>query len=269
MTLVREVVRMDVLIQLIKTGITLVVAYIVYRLIYGGILRVTRKLGKEMRMKNTLRTVLLTIILVIALMVVLDIWRVNLVPYLTALGIGGIAVGFAVQEPLSNFMCGLLVIFTGKLLEGDVVEIDGISGTVEVINYNHTVLRTFDGKRVLIPNKQVWSQRLIHYWPTNVRRFELKVSVSYGSDLAKVLEVLKKCLDEEPLVEKSPELANVIVFNGFGASSIDFNVLFWVQRQNYFDAVNSLAQRIKRELESNGITIPFPQLDVHIKERVI
>ncbi|KAF2958290.1 mechanosensitive ion channel protein [Thermotoga sp. Ku-13t] len=258
---------MSVPIQLIKTAATFAVAYIVYRLLYGAILKVATKLGKEMRIKNTLRTILLTIILVIALMVVLDIWQVDLVPYLTALGISGIAVGFAVQEPLSNFICGLLVIFTGKLHENDVVEIDGISGTVEAINYNHTVLRTFDGKQVLIPNKQVWSQRLIHYWPTNVRRFELKVSVSYESDLAKALEVLKKCLDEEPLVEKSPELSNVIVFGGFGASSIDFNVLFWVQRQNYLDAVNSLAQRIKRELEANGITIPFPQLDVHIKER--
>jgi small conductance mechanosensitive channel len=260
---------LTVLVQLIKTGITIAVAYIVYRFLYESILRATKRLGKELRMKNTLRTILLTIALVIALMVVLDIWQVNLFPYLTALGIGGIAIGFAVQEPLSNFISGLLVIFTGKLLENDVVEIDGIVGVVEVINYNHTVLRTFDGKRVLIPNKQVWNQRLINYWPTNIRRFTMKVSVSYGSDLVKVLNVLRKCIDEEPLVEKSPEVSNAIVFAGFSSSSIDFDVHFWIRRENYFDALNSLANRIKRELEANGIVIPFPQLDVRIKERVV
>ncbi|KUK02727.1 MAG: MscS Mechanosensitive ion channel [Thermotoga sp. 50_1627] len=258
---------MAVIVKLIKTAITVAVAYGAYRLLYVTILRGAEKLGKELRLKNTLRIILLTIASVIALMVILDIWQVNLLPYLTALGIGGIAVGLAIQEPLSNFISGLLVILTGKLRESDVVEIDGITGIVEVVNYNHTVLRTFDGKHVLVPNKQVWNQRLTNYWPTNVRRFTLKVSVSYGSDLEKVLEILTKCIEEEPLVEKSPERSNSIVFAEFGPSSIDFNVNFWVQRQNYFDAFNSLANRIKRELEANGIVIPFPQLDVHIKER--
>ncbi|WP_031502572.1 mechanosensitive ion channel family protein [Pseudothermotoga hypogea] len=260
---------MTVVIRLIKTAITVAVAYGAYRFLYASILKGAERLGKELRMKNTLRIILLTITFVIALMVVLGIWRVNLLPYVTALGIGGIAVGLAIQEPLSNFISGLLVIFTGKLHENDVVEIDGITGIVEVVNYNHTVLRTFDGKHVLVPNKQVWNQRLINYWPTNVRRFTLKVSVSYGSDLEKVLEILRKCIEEEPFVEKSPERSNSIVFAEFGSSSIDFNVNFWVQRQNYFDALNSLANRIKRELEANGIVIPFPQLDVHIKERVV
>lgn len=257
------------ILQLVKTAITIVIAYVLYKFIYSTIMKASEKLGKELRMKNTLRIILLTITVVVALMVILDIWQVNLLPYLTALGIGGIAIGFAVQEPLSNFISGLLVLLTGKLHEQDVVEIDGISGVVDMIHYNHTVLRTFDGKRVLIPNKQVWNQRLINYWPTNVRRLSMKVSVSYDSDLAKVLEILKKCLEEEPLVEKLEDRSNAIVFSGFGQSSIDFDVLFWIKRENYFDAVNSLANRIKREFEANGITIPFPQLDVHIKERVV
>lgn len=259
---------MDTVIALIKTAITILVAFLVYKFIYNAAIKTADILGRKMKMRNTLRTVLATLIGLVAILVIMDIWQVSLLPYLTALGIGGIAIGFAVQEPLSNFISGLLVILTGKLHDDDVVEIDGIVGTVEMINYNHTVLRTFDGRQVLIPNKQVWNQRLINLWPSDVRRFSMKVSVSYGSDLAKVLEVLKKCLEEEPLIEKSG-VTNAILFSGFASSSVDFELLFWIKRKNYFDAINSLARRVREELEANGIVIPFPQLDVHIKERAV
>lgn len=255
------------IVTLIKTAIAIVVAFLVYKFIYNAAVKAADRLGKRIRMRNTLRTIFATLIGLVTVLVIMDIWQVSLIPYLTALGIGGIAVGFAVQEPLSNFISGLLVLLTGKLREEDIVEIDGIVGTVEMINYNHTVLRTFDGRQVLIPNKQVWNQRLINHWPSDTRRFSMRVSVSYNSDFAKVIEILKKCLEEEPLVEKS--CANVILFSGFASSSIDFEVLFWVRKENYFDAINALAKRIKKEFEENGIVIPLPQLDVHIKGRIL
>jgi len=178
----------------------------------------------------------------------------------------GFVIGLAFQEPLSNLMSGILVLLTGKLKEGDVIEIDGTSGTVEIVNYNHTVLRTFDGKSVIIPNKQVWNTKVTNYWPGPVRRLSMKISVSYDSDLSKVLEILQKCIDEEPLIEKQG-VSNSVVFSGFGDSSINFEVLFWVKRENYFDALNAFSRRIKREFDQQAITIPFPQIDVHMRGR--
>lgn len=256
----------ELFVQIIQSVVLIVVSYTIYRVLYGMIIKSTEKLGKEFKMKNTVRLLLGTIIALIALMVFLNIWRISLLPYLTAFGVTGFIVGLAFQEPLSNFMSGILVLLTRKLKEGDVIEIDGTAGVVEIINYNHTVLRTFDGKSVIIPNKQVWSEKVTNYWPGPVRRVSMKISVAYNSDLSKVLGILKKCIDDEPLVEKQ-DVSNTIVFSSFSSSSIDFDVFFWVKRENYFDALNALAQRIKREFESQGITIPLPQIDVHLKGR--
>lgn len=254
------------IIQILQSVVLIAVSYVVYRIFYRVIIKSFEKLGKEFKMKNTIRLVLGTTVVLVALMVFLNIWRISLLPYLTAFGITGFVVGLAFQEPLSNFMSGILVLLTRKLKEGDVIEIDGTAGTVEVVNYNHTVLRTFDGKHVIIPNKQVWNQKVTNYWPGPVRRVSMKVSVDYSSDLSKVLEVLRKCVDDEPLIEKEG-VSNFVFFSSFSSSSIDFEVLFWVKRENYFDAINALAQRIKRDFEIQGITIPFPQIDVHLKGR--
>lgn len=256
----------EFILQIVNSVILVAVSYTIYRVLYGMIIKSTEKLGKEFKMKNTVRLILGTIITLIALMVLLNIWHISLLPYLTAFGVTGFIVGLAFQEPLSNLMSGILVLITRKLKEGDVIEIDGTTGIVEVVNYNHTILKTFDGKSVIIPNKQVWSGKVTNYWPGPVRRLSMKVSVAYNSDLTKVLEILKKCVDEEPFVEKQ-NVSNSIVFSGFNSSSIDFEVLFWVKRENYFDALNALAQRIKKEFEMQGITIPFPQIDVHVKGR--
>lgn len=252
--------------QIIQSIVLVAVSYTIYRLLCKLIIKSMERLGKEFKMKNTAKLLIGTIISLISLMVFLNIWRISLIPYLTAFGVSGFIVGLAFQEPLSNLMSGILVLLTGKLREGDVIEIDGTVGTVEIVNYNHTILRTFDGKNVVIPNKQVWNQKVINYWPGPVRRLSMKVSVSYNSDLSKVLEILKKCIDEEPFVEKQ-NVSNSIVFSGFGSSSIDFEVLFWVRRENYFDAINALSKRIKEQFDAQKITIPFPQIDVHVKGR--
>ncbi|GAB4316860.1 mechanosensitive ion channel family protein [Pseudothermotoga elfii] len=256
----------ELLIKILESIITIVVSYLVYRLLYKSIAKTFEVAGKELRIKNTVRVFLATFTVVISLMVILNIWKINLVPYLTAFGITGFVVGLAFQEPLSNFISGILVLLTGKLREGDVVDVDGTSGVVEVINYNHTILRMFDGKKILIPNKQVWNGKITHFWPGPVRRLSMKISVSYDSDLSKVLELLQKCVEEEPLVEKEG-VSNFVVFSGFADSSIDFEVLYWIKRENYFEAQHALAQRIKRTFDENGISIPFPQMDVHIEGR--
>lgn len=256
----------ELFLQIIKSVVLVAIAYTVYRVSYTLIFKSIQRFGKEFRMKNTVKLILGTITALISLMVLLNIWRISLLPYLTAFGVTGFVIGLAFQEPLSNLMSGILVLLTGKLKEGDVIEIDGTSGTVEIVNYNHTVLRTFDGKSVIIPNKQVWNTKVTNYWPGPVRRLSMKISVSYDSDLSKVLEILQKCIDEEPLIEKQG-VSNSVVFSGFGDSSINFEVLFWVKRENYFDALNAFSRRIKREFDQQAITIPFPQIDVHMRGR--
>lgn len=250
--------------KLFLTAVVVAAAYLIYKVIVVSINQAFKRLKRPLTMPNTLRTIIGSIVAVIALMIVLDFWGVSVTGLAASLGIGGIIIGLALQEPLSNFTSGILLLLSGAIKEGDTVGISGISGTVESLTVNHTVLRTFDGKKVLIPNRTVWGEILTHYWPSSIRRVELKVGVSYDSDMEKVIEVLNRCLEEEELVEKDP--APYIVFDGFNSSSIDFILRFWVKRENYFGAQMNLAIRIKKAFAEEGIEIPFNQLDVHIKK---
>ncbi len=252
------------LMNLTKTAVTLVIAYFLYKFLLKIVYGLSQKLRKELRLKNTMRLILGLFVSLVTLMVILSIWRVNLLPYLTAFGISGLVIGLALQEPLTNFISGLLVLITGKLTEGDVVDIDGVSGVVEVVHFNYTVLRTFDGKKIVIPNRQVWSSRVTDFWPGPIRRLSMAVSVSYNSDIEKVVKVLQRCIESEPLVVKE-NVTNEVAFIGFGNSFVDFEVRFWVKRESFLETQIALANRIKREFEREGIEIPYPQLDVHLK----
>nr|WP_296904417.1 mechanosensitive ion channel family protein [Thermotoga sp.] len=256
-----------ILTRLVLTVITVAVSYLMFKWLFKLIEKSVEKQGKELQMRNTIRFFLGLIIAVIAIMVILDIWDLNLVPMLTGVGIGGLIVGLALQEPLSNFFSGIFLLISRAVKEGDAVEIGGISGTVEVVNLNHTVIRTWDGKKVMIPNKSVWNDKIIHFWPLNVRRQEITVGVPYSANLRKVVEIFQKALEDEETVEKDP--APAIVFDAFNSSSIDFIIKFWVTRENFFEGVKRLAFRIKDYLEKEGIYIPFPQLDVHFDEEFL
>ncbi len=257
-----------VMLNLVKTSLTLIISYIIYKTLLKVVYDISHKLRKELRLKNTMRLILGLLIGLVALMVILNIWEVNLIPYLTAYGIAGVIFGLALQEPLSNFISGLLVLITGKLAEGEIVAIDEAIGIVEVIHFNYTVLKTFDGRKVIIPNRQVWNSRVTNFWPDSVRRVSLKISVSYDSNIEQVARILKNCVEKESLVVKEG-VTNLVDFSAFGASSIDFEVLFWVRRETFFEAKIALANRIKEEFEKEGIKIPYTQIDVHLKKEDI
>lgn len=184
------------------------------------------------------------------------------------LGISGVILGLAFQEPLTNFLSGILVLITRKVFEGEVVDIDGISGIVDMVEMNHTRLKTFDGKLVLIPNRKVWSGTVTKYWPGPYRRVNFDVSVDYSSDLSKVIDLLKRTIEEEPLVIKDESVSNFIVFKEYGSSGIIYTIYFGVNRESYFDAINSLSIRIKKLFDENGIKIPFMVIDLRVTQNI-
>ncbi|ONN27655.1 mechanosensitive ion channel protein [Thermosipho affectus] len=244
--------------------ITIIISYILYKYLIKLIYKSIKAFGKEIKAPKTVQFFIGIIIAVFAILIILSIFDIDLLPYITGLGISGIIVGLALQEPLTNFISGILVMTTRKLFEGEVVDINGITGIVDEIKINHSYLKTFDGKLVLLPNKSVWSGTVTKYWPSTVRRVNMDVGVSYGSNLEVALKLIKKAIDEEPLVVKE-NVNNFIAFKQFGTSSIDFTVYFWVERNSYFEAINALAIRIKQIFDENKIEIPFTQIDVHMK----
>jgi len=238
-----------------------------HRFIMKSINRAVSRTGKEMKAPKTVSMIIGFLLYGFGLAVILSIWNVNLTPYLTGLGISGVVLGLAFQEPLTNFLSGILVLVTRKVFEGEAVEIDGISGMVDIVEMNHTRLKTFDGKMVYIPNRKVWSGMVTKYWPGPYRRLSFDITVDYSSELDRVIELLKKAIDEEPLVIKDPEVSNIVTFKEYGSSGITYTVYFWVDRDHYFDAINSLSTRVKKIFEENGIKIPFMVVDLRVSQK--
>ncbi len=161
-----------------------------------------------------------------------------------------------------------MVLITRKVFEEEVVDIDGISGVVDMVEMNHTRIKTFDGKLVLVPNRKVWSGTVTKYWPGPYRRINFDVSVDYSSDLSKVIDLLKRAIEEEPLVIKDESVSNFIVFKEYGSSGITYTIYFWVNRDSYFDAINSLSMRIKKLFDESGIKIPFMVIDLRVTQNI-
>jgi len=256
-----------ILTNIVLSVVSIVVSYIIHRLIMRSINRFTSTIGKEVKAPKTLSLLIAFLVYGFGIAAILSIWNIDLAPYLAGLGISGVVLGLAFQEPLTNFLSGILVLVTRKVFEGEVVDIDGQTGIVDVLKMNNTLLRTFDGKLVLIPNRKVCSGTVTKFWPTNVRRIELSVTVDYKSDMEKVIELLKRAIEEEPLVVKDGSVENTVVFNSFNSNGITYTVMFWTERATYFDSLNALTIRIKKIFDENGIVIPYNMLDVRIWNR--
>ncbi|WP_068346884.1 mechanosensitive ion channel family protein [Kosmotoga arenicorallina] len=252
-----------------KIGISLLlllVAYYSSKLTFRVIQGFYSRKGTSLKAPNTLRLVLNIFFFLIAAMIILSVIFEDLIPVITGIGVGGLVVGIALQRPLENIISGIFLLVGRAVIEGDVVKIGEHSGVVETVNLNHTILKSFDGKRVLIPNISVWRGEIIHYWPGPIRRLEMIVGLPYEVEVSVALSVLQEVIDEEELIYKGEGISNFVVFNGFNTSSIDFKLYFWFERANYFDVQNNVAAGIYKKLKEKGITIPFPQLDIHVKE---
>lgn len=187
---------------------------------------------------------------------------------LAGAGILGLALAFAFQDIASNFMSGILISFRKPLKVGHIVQIKDYMGKVIEINLRDTVLETFQGKTVIIPNKEVFQNPIENYTILRKRRFDLTVGVSYGDDLEKVREITLNAVSD--IEELSKEDTVNVFFVEFGDSSINLSVRMWINtpEQSVYNKVGSEAIiKIKKAFDQNNITIPFPirTLDFGIK----
>lgn len=178
----------------------------------------------------------------------------------------GLAVGLALQGSLSNFAAGVLLIIFRPFRAGDFIEAAGVSGTVEEITIFTTILNTPDNKRVIVPNSAVSGDAITNYSANETRRIDLVIGVGYGDNISKARDVMMEVLKREPRVLSSPE--PVVAVSELGDSSVNFVVRPWVSRDDYWGARFAVTEAIKLALDENGISIPYPQRDLHIVDSV-
>jgi small conductance mechanosensitive channel len=182
--------------------------------------------------------------------------------FIAIIGAAGLAVGLALQGSLANFAAGIMIIVFKPFKSGDFVDAGGTMGIVENIEIFSTKLRTGDNKLVIVPNNKITSNNIINYSAKETRRIDMVIGVSYQDDLARVKDVLQAILREDQRILEDP--APTIGVVTLGESSIDFVVRPWVKSADYWPTLYDLNQKIKETFDREGISIPFPQRDIHL-----
>jgi small conductance mechanosensitive channel len=187
---------------------------------------------------------------------------ISLGPLLAGLGIAGFIIGFALQDSLSNFASGMMILMYRPFDVGDYVEAGGVAGKVDRMSLVNTTFKTFDNQVLVVPNNLIWQSVITNVTAQHTRRVDLTFGISYSDDIDKAKAILREVVDNYDAVLKNPE-PNIRVA-ALGESSVDLLCRPWVQTDDYWDTYWNLTEIVKKRFDEEGITIPFPQRDVHM-----
>ena len=201
-------------------------------------------------------------ILVFALIAALAKFGVQTTSFIAVLGAAGLAVGLALQGSLSNFAAGVLILLFRPFRVGDVIDSSGSRGKVKEIGILTTTLATPDNQMVILPNASVLSDKIVNVNAYPTRRVDLVAGISYGDDVGQAREILLEMLSSHPQVLEDPE--PVVEVLELADSSVNLAVRPWVRTEDYWPVFFDLHRSIKLDLEGSGLSIPFPQRDVHL-----
>ena len=243
-----------------------VAIFIIGRIVIGLLRKLIKSLMNKHNVDPTL-TSFVTSVSYVAMMtfVVISALGVLGIPtaqFVAILGAAGLAVGLALQGSLSNFAAGVLMIIFKPLKVGDFIEAGGVAGSVEEVGIFTTIIKTPDNKKIIVPNSKVTGDNIVNYSANDTRRVDIVAGVSYGDDIDKVRKVLAQIQEEDERILKDP--APMIGLVELGDSSVNFTVRSWVKTGDYWNVYFDTQEKIKKRFDEEGISIPFPQQDVHI-----
>ncbi|MDH5627778.1 MAG: mechanosensitive ion channel family protein, partial [Candidatus Krumholzibacteria bacterium] len=187
---------------------------------------------------------------------------VSLSPLLAGLGVAGFIVGFALQDTLANFASGVMILFYKPFDKGDAVEAGGVTGVVSHMSLVSTTILTFDNQTIIVPNSKIWGDVIKNINTQDRRRVDLKFGISYSDDIPRAEAVLMEIVKAHPNVLETPE--PVVRLHELGDSSVNFVVRPWVVTTDYWEVYWDLTRTVKMRFDKEGISIPFPQRDVHL-----
>lgn len=267
-------IKETVLGWLTTTGIKILVALLVLIVAFTLINRISKQIEKRSRKqeetkhvdKTVYRTlgyiakIGLKILVVLSLVAYLGIDTGAITALIASLGVG---VGLAVNGTLSNLAGGMLLLFTRPFKDGDYIAANGYEGYVEDIFICNTKIRTNDNKIVYLPNGKLSTSEIVNYTEKNMRRVDLTYSISYADDFEKAEQIVKDVAAANPKILQEP--APKARITAHSASSIDLFCPVWCKTEDYWDVLFDMNEQVKKAFDLNGISIPFNQMDVHVK----
>ena len=202
------------------------------------------------------------LVILFGILIALSQIGISLGPLLAGLGIAGFIIGFALQDTLSNFASGMLILIYKPFDVGDFVTAGGVTGKVSHMSLVNTTFKTIDNQVLVVPNNLIWSSVITNVTAQRLRRVDLVFGVSYSDDIEKVEQVLNEVVESHELILETPE--PVIKLHELADSSVNFVCRPWVKTDDYWDVYWDMLRTVKMRFDKEGISIPFPQRDVHM-----
>lgn len=240
--------------------------FIVGRIIISILVGLVRKVLMKSRMDNMLvnfiASILSALLLLFVVVASLDQLGVDTSSLIAIVGAAGLAIGLSLQDSLKNFAAGVLLVIFRPFREGDFVEAGGVAGVVESITIFNTVMRTWDNREVVVPNGPIYGGVITNFSKRDTRRIDMIFGIGYDADLLKAKQLLQEILAEDERILKEP--APVVAVSALADSSVNFVVRPWVKTPDYWNVLWDTTEKVKLRFDEAGISIPFPQMDVHL-----
>ncbi|MBW6487265.1 MAG: mechanosensitive ion channel [Syntrophobacterales bacterium] len=248
--------------------IAALVIFIVGRWIANGVKRLTGRILTGRKVDPTIVSFVqhLTYIALLTFIVIAALAQLGIqtTSFIAVIGAAGLAIGLALQGSLANFAAGFLMILFKPFKAGDYIQGGGATGIVEKIEVFTTTLVTVDNKVVIVPNAKMMGDNIINYSTKENRRVDLDFGVSYGDDIDKVRKCIQDVINTDARILKDPEAS--ILVKELADSSVVFQLRAWVKGSDYWNVHFAVIEEVKKRFDAEGISIPFPQRDVHVYE---
>ena len=267
---------MDQIWQVVKDnagiyGVRIITAVIIFfigwwlaKAIAAGVAKIMRRAHIDPTLVGFVRTLVYFALLVFVIIAAIDRLGVQTTSLVAVLGAAGLAVGLALKDTLANFGAGVLIILFKPFKVGDFVETAGVMGTVKRVSVFNTILASPDNRKIVLPNSMVLAAPITNFSDIDMRRIDMVFGISYGDNIKTAKDVLMKIITSDPRVLKDP--APVVAVSDLADSSVNLVCRPWVRPDDYWGVRFDTVEKGKAELEAAGITIPFPQRDVHLFE---
>ena len=203
-------------------------------------------------------------VMLFGIIVALSMLEIKIGPFLAGLGVAGFILGFALQGTLSNFASGLMILIYRPYDVGQIIDAAGMKGKVDSMNLVSTTIKTFDNQIVVVPNGKIWGGVITNVTGSETRRVDMTFGISYSDDIAKAAKILEDIVSNHELVLKDPE--PVVRLHELGDSSVNFVCRPWAKTADYWTVYWDVTRTVKERFDAEGVSIPFPQQDVHIHQ---
>lgn len=241
----------------------LIAAWILSKLFSRGVRRGLRAMNSVSQLlEDFLANAIRWVVMAVGIIMALAALEISIGPLLAIVGAAGFVIAFALQDSLSNFASGLMILFFKPFDVGDVIEAGGVAGSVISMNLVSTSIKTFDNKKMVVPNNKIWNDVITNATGVETRRIDMEFGIGYADDIDKAHAIIEEIVTSHPKVLEDP--APVVRVHTLGDSSVNFICRPWSRTTDYWTVYWDVTETVKKRFDAEGVGIPFPQRDVHL-----